>query len=53
MNLMREVESQEKDAEKVKEDATKGGFDTLVKVEEMKKMLAHAKEANDMVTLSY
>lgn len=51
MNLMREVELQEKDAEKVKEDATKGGFDTLKKVEDLKKILAHAKEGNDMVTL--
>ncbi|XP_033142052.1 uncharacterized protein LOC103858733 isoform X4 [Brassica rapa] len=48
MNLMREVELQEKDAEKVKEDATKGGFDTLKKVEDLKKILAHAKEGNDM-----
>ena len=50
MNLMREVEIQEKDAEKVKEDATRGGFDTLKKVEDLKKILAHAKEGNDMVT---
>ncbi|CAH8301207.1 unnamed protein product [Eruca vesicaria subsp. sativa] len=48
MNLMREVELQEKDAEKVKEDATRGGFDTLQKVENLKKILAHAKEGNDM-----
>lgn len=53
MNLMREVELQEKDAEKVKEDATRGGFDTHDKVEELKKILAHAKEANDTVTLCY
>ncbi|KAL0712132.1 hypothetical protein Bca4012_019110 [Brassica carinata] len=48
MSLMREVELQEKDAEKVKEDATRGGFDTLKKVEDLKKILAHAKEGNDM-----
>ncbi|CAB77773.1 hypothetical protein [Arabidopsis thaliana] len=48
MNLMREVELQEKEAEKAKEDASIGGFDTLDKVEELKKMLEHAKEANDM-----
>ncbi|KAL0730553.1 hypothetical protein Bca4012_026646 [Brassica carinata] len=48
MNLMREVELQEKDAEKVKENATRGGFDTLQKVEDLKKILAHAKEGNDM-----
>jgi hypothetical protein len=45
---MREVELQEKEAEKAKEDASIGGFDTLDKVEELKKMLEHAKEANDM-----
>uniref|UniRef100_A0A1J3HP15 CUE domain-containing protein n=1 Tax=Noccaea caerulescens TaxID=107243 RepID=A0A1J3HP15_NOCCA len=48
MNLMREVEHQEKDAEKLKENATRGGFDTLNKVEDLKKILAHAKERNDM-----
>jgi len=53
MNLMREVELQEKEAEKAKEDASIGGFDTLDKVEELKKMLEHAKEANDMVTFCY
>ncbi|XP_020870315.1 uncharacterized protein LOC9325515 isoform X3 [Arabidopsis lyrata subsp. lyrata] len=47
-NLMREVELQEKDAEKSKEEAARGGLDTLQKVEELKKMLEHAKEANDM-----
>lgn len=50
-NLMREVEIQEKDAEKTKEEAAGGGLDTLQKVEELKKMLEHAKEANDMVAL--
>lgn len=53
MNLMREVELQEKDAEKAKEDAAREGSDTLDKVEELKKMLEHVKEANDMVTLCY
>ncbi|KAL1216533.1 hypothetical protein V5N11_030174 [Cardamine amara subsp. amara] len=48
MNLMREVELQEKHAEKSKEEADRGGLDTLQKVEELKKMLEHAKEANDM-----
>ncbi|EOA40060.1 hypothetical protein CARUB_v10008752mg [Capsella rubella] len=47
-NLMREVELQEKDAEKSKEGASRGGLDTLQKVEELKKMLEHAKEANAM-----
>lgn len=50
-NLMRDVEIQEKDAEKTKEEAARGGLDTLQKVEELKKMLEHAKEANDMVAL--
>ncbi|KAL9304868.1 hypothetical protein AtEden1_Chr1g0002631 [Arabidopsis thaliana] len=47
-NIMREVELKEKDAEKSKEEAARGGLDTLQKVEELKKMLEHAKEANDM-----
>ncbi|XP_010457336.1 PREDICTED: uncharacterized protein LOC104738824 [Camelina sativa] len=47
-NLMREVELQEKDAENSKEGASRGGLDTLQKVEELKKMLDHAKEANGM-----
>lgn len=49
MDLMREVELDEEDAEQAKEEAARGGLDILVKVEELKKMLAHAKEANDMV----
>ncbi|VVA89815.1 unnamed protein product [Arabis nemorensis] len=48
MNLMKEVELQENDAEKLKVEAAMGGLDTLEKVEELKKMLEHAKEANDM-----
>jgi hypothetical protein len=48
MNLMKEVELEEKDAEKSEEEAARGGVDTLEKVEELKKMLKHAKEANDM-----
>ncbi|XP_010522693.1 PREDICTED: uncharacterized protein LOC104801219 [Tarenaya hassleriana] len=48
MNLMREVEVQEKDAEKAKKESALGGLDTLNKVEELKKMLEHAREANDM-----
>ena len=49
MNLMREVKLQEEAAEQAKEDAARGGLDILVKVEELKQMLLHAKEANDMV----
>lgn len=49
MNLMKEVELQEAAAEQAKEEAARGGMDILVKVEELKQMLPHAKEANDMV----
>ncbi|XP_012476193.1 uncharacterized protein LOC105792253 isoform X2 [Gossypium raimondii] len=48
MNLMKEVELQEAAAEQAKEGAARGGMDILVKVEELKQMLPHAKEANDM-----
>ncbi|XWS76439.1 hypothetical protein CRYUN_Cryun01aG0176300 [Craigia yunnanensis] len=48
MNLMREVELQEEAAEQAKEEAARGGLDILLKVEELKEMLPHAKEANDM-----
>ena len=49
MILMREVELQEEAAEQAKEEAARGGLDFLVKMEELKQMLPHAKEANDMV----
>lgn len=49
INLMREVELQEKAAEQAKIEAALGGSETLIRVEELKKMLEHAKEANDMV----
>lgn len=49
INMMREVELQEKAAEQAKEEASRGEFDILIKVEEMKQMLARAKEANNMV----
>ncbi|KAL0724118.1 hypothetical protein Bca4012_038717 [Brassica carinata] len=48
MNLMKEVEIEEKDVEKSESEAARGSLDTLEKVEEFKKMLEHAKEANDM-----
>ncbi|KAF3436327.1 hypothetical protein FNV43_RR23419 [Rhamnella rubrinervis] len=48
INMIREVELQEKAAEHAKEEAAKGGLDILIKVDELKQMLAHAKEANDM-----
>lgn len=49
MNLMREVEIKEEAAEQAKEEVSRGGLDILNKVEELKLILPHAKEANDMV----
>lgn len=46
--LMREVELQEEAAEKAKLEAAKGGVDMLKRVEDLKEMLQHAKEANNM-----
>lgn len=46
--LMREVELQEVAAEQAKLEAAKGGLDMLKRVEDLKEMLRHAKEANDM-----
>ncbi|KAK6164714.1 hypothetical protein DH2020_001578 [Rehmannia glutinosa] len=48
IRLMRQVELKEQAAEKAKEEAAKGGKNILDKVEELKQMLQHAKEANDM-----
>ncbi|WCJ21499.1 hypothetical protein M5689_003646 [Euphorbia peplus] len=50
MNKMREVELQETIAEQTKDEAASAGLETLGKVEQLKQMLAHAKEANDMHT---
>ncbi|CAN6702471.1 unnamed protein product [Malus baccata var. baccata] len=49
INMMREVEVQEKAVDIVQEEASRGGLDIMVKVEELKRMLAHAKDANDMI----
>ncbi len=49
INMMREVELQEKAAEEAKEEASIGGLNILVQVEGLKQMLVHAKEANNMV----
>ncbi|KAM1822559.1 hypothetical protein ACFX1X_024959 [Malus domestica] len=49
INMMREVEVQEKAVDIVQEEASRGGLDIMVKVEELKRMLAHAKDANDIV----
>ncbi|KAL6210523.1 hypothetical protein ACLB2K_015755 [Fragaria x ananassa] len=48
ITMMREVELEEKAVDRVREEAARGGQDIMVKVEELKDMLAHAKEANDM-----
>ncbi|CAK9151046.1 unnamed protein product [Ilex paraguariensis] len=50
ISLMREVELQEKAAEEAKEEAAGAGLDILIRVEDLKQMLRHAKEANDMHT---
>ncbi|XP_044485957.1 uncharacterized protein LOC123211349 isoform X2 [Mangifera indica] len=48
MNMMREVEIQEKAAEEAKIEASWGSLDILTKVEELKHMLTITKSANDM-----
>ncbi|KAI6695607.1 hypothetical protein NL676_023317 [Syzygium grande] len=48
MDTMKEVEEREKAAEVAKEEAVMGGLVIFSKVEELKQMLALAKEANDM-----
>ncbi|CAH9111533.1 unnamed protein product [Cuscuta epithymum] len=48
MCLMKEVELQEKAAEQAKEEASIGGRGILDRVDHLKQMLRHAKEANDM-----
>lgn len=53
MNMMREVEIQERAAKEAKAAAVRGGLDIFVKMDELKQMLAHAKEANDMVTIQF
>ena len=45
MNMMNKVKLQEKAAE----EAARRSLDILVKVEELKQMLAHEEEANDIV----
>ncbi|KAL8151575.1 hypothetical protein V2J09_021383 [Rumex salicifolius] len=48
LKLMKEVEIEEEIAQQAKEEAVKGGFEIHAKVEELKKMLNRAREANDM-----
>ncbi|XP_026664636.2 uncharacterized protein LOC103718060 isoform X2 [Phoenix dactylifera] len=47
-NLMKEIEFLEERAKQTKEEALTSSQDILLKVEELKQMLKHAKEANDM-----
>lgn len=49
INMMKEVEDRESAMEIMKEESEMGGVDMLTKVMELKQMLVHAKEANDMV----
>ncbi|XP_042518062.1 uncharacterized protein LOC122091892 [Macadamia integrifolia] len=48
INKMKELEFQEEAAEKAKREVAEGGLDILAKVEDLREMLQHAKEANDM-----
>lgn len=48
LNMMREVELQEKAVEQAKEEALIGGVDIHARVEDLKQMLQHAMEANNM-----
>ena len=49
ISLMREVELQEEAAQQAKEEAVRGGLDILGRVQDLKQMLQHAKDANSMV----
>uniref|UniRef100_A0A1D1XY56 CUE domain-containing protein n=1 Tax=Anthurium amnicola TaxID=1678845 RepID=A0A1D1XY56_9ARAE len=48
VDMMNEVDLREKEANMAKEAASKAGLDILAKVEDLKEMLKHAKEANSM-----
>ncbi|KAL1547276.1 hypothetical protein AAHA92_23774 [Salvia divinorum] len=48
INLMKQVEVKEQAAEQAKIEAERGDIDLLNQVEELKRMLQHAKEANNM-----
>lgn len=48
INLMKQVEVKEEAAKQAKTEAATGGMDLLNQVEELKRMLQHAKETNDM-----
>lgn len=49
VDLTKDVESKEKAAEEVKEEANRSCSDIFAKVDELKQALRRAKEANDMV----
>lgn len=51
INLMREVELQEKAAEQANMEAATGGSNILARIEEYKTMVVQANEANDMVCI--
>lgn len=53
MDMMRNIELEEKEAELAKEEASRGGMDILKKVEDLKPVLEHAKEANNIVIIFY
>lgn len=48
ISLMKEVDHQEKAAEQADEESAIGGHGILQRVDDLKEMLKHAKEANDM-----
>ncbi|KAJ7977438.1 Ubiquitin system component Cue [Quillaja saponaria] len=48
INLMRKVELQEKAADQAKMEAAQGGSSILIRVKDLKQLLEHAKEANNM-----
>ncbi|XP_072960787.1 uncharacterized protein [Typha angustifolia] len=47
-NMIEEVELHEERAKQAKEEASSAGQDILIRVDELKQMLKHAKEANNM-----
>lgn len=49
INLMKQVEIKEQAAEQAKTEAATEGMDLLNQVEELKRMLQHAKETDDTV----
>ncbi|XP_077231472.1 uncharacterized protein LOC143864333 isoform X2 [Tasmannia lanceolata] len=48
IGMVGEVELQEEATEQARKEASEGGLDILTKAEDLKQMLQHAKEANDM-----